>query len=364
MTASRYSYIGGFDGTSNVLAGMLTGIPVKGTQAHSFISCFLGLSDLNTSVIASPAAGQPPVEFVSVVLANLERLGYTNKTNEGELAAMISYAQSFPTSFLALVDTYDTLISGVPNFLAVGWGLFEVGYKPIGIRLDSGDLAYLSVEARSLFLAADVVVGQELFATCTIIASNDINEDVLLSLERAQHEIDVFAIGTNLVTCQSQPALGCVYKLVEINGQARIKLSQEMEKTVIPGRKNLYRLTGTQSKDCPLIDVMQLATDPAPTVGQRLLCRHPFVENKRAHIIPATVTPLLVLQWNGPAGGRTRPVSSIEESKLRVFGQLQKMRPDHIRPLNPTPYKVALEGELYDFMHQLWMNMAPISDLT
>ena len=110
------------------------------------------------------------------------------------------------------------------------------------------------------------------------------------------------AIGTNLVTCQSQPALGCVYKLVEINGQARIKLSQEMEKTVIPGRKNLYRLTGTLSRDCPLIDVLQLATDTPPTVGKRLLCRHPFLENKRAHITPATVTPLLVLQWDGPSG--------------------------------------------------------------
>ena len=72
------------------------------------------------------------------------------------------------------------------------------------------------------------------------------------------------AIGTNLVTCQSQPALGCVYKLVEINNQARIKLSQEMEKTVIPGRKNVYRLTGKTSAECPLIDVMQLADEPAP----------------------------------------------------------------------------------------------------
>ena len=194
MTASRYSYIGGFDGTSNVLCGMFTGIPVKGTQAHSFITCFVGLSDLKTTLIASPIAGESPIEFVSVVMSKLDLLGFGNKTNEGELAAMISYAQSFPTSFLALVDTYDTLISGVPNFLAVGWALHEMGYKPTGIRLDSGDLAYLSVEARRQFRAADEIIGHELFTKCTIIASNDINEDVLLSLGRAENEIDVFGV--------------------------------------------------------------------------------------------------------------------------------------------------------------------------
>lgn len=194
MSASKYSYIGGFDGTSNVLAGMLTGIPVKGTQAHSFITCFLGLSDLNSSTIAHPDGKQAPVEFVELVLSKLDALGSAGKTNEGELAAMISYAQSFPRTFLALVDTYDTLMSGVPNFLAVGWGLFEVGYQPIGIRLDSGDLAYLSVETRKRFHRADSCIGEMVFSKCSIIASNDINEDVLLSLGRAEHEIDVFGM--------------------------------------------------------------------------------------------------------------------------------------------------------------------------
>jgi nicotinate phosphoribosyltransferase len=184
--------MGGFDGTSNVLCGMHTGIPVKGTQAHSFITCFVGLCDLNSSYIATPNGDGEVVEFVELVLTKLELLGYSQKTNEGELAAMISYAQSFPDAFLALVDTYDTLMSGVPNFLAVGWSLHEVGYNPVGIRLDSGDLAYLSVETRHLFRNADSKIGKDIFTRCSIIASNDINEDVLLSLGRTENEIDVF----------------------------------------------------------------------------------------------------------------------------------------------------------------------------
>eukprot|EP00602_Paraphysomonas_sp_CaronLab_P001175 CAMPEP_0185020246 /NCGR_PEP_ID=MMETSP1103-20130426/2846_1 /TAXON_ID=36769 /ORGANISM="Paraphysomonas bandaiensis, Strain Caron Lab Isolate" /LENGTH=515 /DNA_ID=CAMNT_0027551027 /DNA_START=102 /DNA_END=1649 /DNA_ORIENTATION=- len=361
MSASKYSYIGGFDGTSNVLSGMLTGIPVKGTHAHSFVMSYSGFSDLSRTTISNAVGKQ--VEFLELVKNKRKALGSTDKPNDGELAAFVSYAQSFPKGFLALVDTYDTLMSGVPNFLAVGWALHDLGFQPLGIRLDSGDLAYLSMEARRMFREADRIIGENIFETCSIIASNDINEDVLLSLGRCENEIDVFAIGTNLVTCQSQPALGCVFKLVELNGQPRIKLSQEVEKTVIPGRKDVYRLTGPLSP-CPLIDLIQLSSEEPPKSGQRILCRHPFQENKRAHIVPAQVTPLLSLKWDGQNGGRQERPQCVETLRTRVVQQIRSLRADHLRPLNPTPYKVSLNSSLYDFMHQLWMSEAPISDLT
>lgn len=182
----------------------------------------------------------------------------------------------------------------------------------------------------------------------------------------------LLAVGTNLVTCQSQPALGCVYKLVEISDQARIKLSQEVEKTVIPGKKNVYRLYGSTFSDCPVIDVIQLIPSDnynssnnvmKPEVGKRILCRHPFQENKRASIVPTKVVELLHLYWDGK-NGRVKEVESIETIKQRVSTQIASLRADHVRHLNPTPYKVSVDAPLYDFMHNLWMSEAPISDLT
>jgi nicotinate phosphoribosyltransferase len=139
------------------------------------------------------------------------------QTNKGELAAFISYAIAFPTGFLALVDTYDVLKSGVPNFLAVTLALHKCNYQAMGLRLDSGDLAYLSLEVRARFAETAEKFNIPYIKNLTIVASNDINEDILISLEKQEHAIDTFGIGTHLVTCQKQPALGCVYKLVEVS---------------------------------------------------------------------------------------------------------------------------------------------------
>ena len=178
VSASKYAYLGGFDGTSNVLAGKLTGIPVKGTHAHSFVMTSQALCELKSTMLKKLNGEE--VEFVSVVLDKLNLLGWGNKTNMGELTAFISFAQAFPKIFLALIDTYDTLKSGLPNFLAVGAALYDLGYQPVGIRLDSGDLAYLSREARRMFLDADKLLGKNIFAHCDIVASNDINEEVCI----------------------------------------------------------------------------------------------------------------------------------------------------------------------------------------
>ena len=133
ISASKYAVLGGFDGSSNVLAGKLCGWDakmVRGTQAHSFIMAHSSLADLCSHSIRTPA-GETIPDFVTIVLAKRKALGF-DSANEGELAAFIAYAQAFPHSTLCLVDTYDTLKSGVPNFLAVAHALHEIGWEPSG----------------------------------------------------------------------------------------------------------------------------------------------------------------------------------------------------------------------------------------
>jgi nicotinate phosphoribosyltransferase len=190
MSASRYSAIGGFDGTSNVMAGLQHGLAVKGTHAHALVSAFVGIEELPSRLIDGH-------DVVELALGFRKELGF-GLSSLGELAAFISFAQAFPDNFLALVDTYETLSSGVPNFLCVALALHKMGRKPVGIRLDSGDLAYLSRETRKMFKAVDGKYGTDFAGTCKIVASNDINEGVLLSLNEQKHDIDVFGIGTNV----------------------------------------------------------------------------------------------------------------------------------------------------------------------
>jgi nicotinate phosphoribosyltransferase len=297
------------------------------------------------------------VEFVGQVQRNLQKLFPESKTNEGELAAFISYAQSSPSGFLALVDTYDVLNSGIPNFLAVAVTLQLVGgYKPVGIRLDSGDLAYQSKFAREHFEKASQMFGISI-TDMNIVASNDISESALIALNEAGHSINTFGIGTNLVTCLSQPALGGVYKLVEIDGNPRIKLSAELSKVTIPGRKAAYRL---YSKDGPAMDLLQPADASAPIPGERILCRHPFNNLKRAYIRPSKVEPLFNLVWNGKLSFE---LPTLEENRRFCIEQLSQLREDHKRVVNPTPYKVSVSEDLFKYMHDLWENECPIHEI-
>jgi nicotinate phosphoribosyltransferase len=232
MSASRYSYIGGFDGTSNVLAGINFGIKVSGTHAHAYVQSYEGLEDLSRKDIKKPDGGTH-ADFLSLVLDFRKRLG-AEHTNSGELAAFISYCQAFPKGFLALVDTYDTLKSGVPNFLACALALHQLGYTPLGIRLDSGDLGSLSQAVRQQFRKAAADFSIPSFADLGIVASNDLNELALYELAAGGHAITAFGIGTALATCEAQPALGGVCKLVEIGGKPRIKLSQARVSSLSP----------------------------------------------------------------------------------------------------------------------------------
>ncbi|XP_050077079.1 nicotinate phosphoribosyltransferase isoform X2 [Anopheles maculipalpis] len=399
LSASKYSYIGGFDGTSNVLAGKLFNIPVKGTHAHAYITSFTGIDELKTRVLLHKEDGtsrdllELAMEHRAAIASVLDVS--TDESSEGELAAMVSFAIAFPDGFMALVDTYDVksrtcwleghladisrivshiaLVSyydltslhhlsrsGLLNFCAVALALNDQGYRAIGIRIDSGDLAYLSCLARETFERIAERFKLPWFSKLTIVASNDINEDTILSLNEQGHKIDCFGIGTHLVTCQRQPALGCVYKMVEINNQPRIKLSQDVGKVTMPGSKNVFRLYGADGH--ALIDLLQRVDENPPEVGQKVLCRHPFQESKRAYVIPTQVEPLYRVYWT--EGRVAQVLPSLEEVRERVQASLRTLRQDHKRTLNPTPYKVAVSDNLYNFIHELWLQNAPIGELS
>lgn len=363
LSASRYAYIGGFDATSNVLSGKLYNIPVKGTHAHSYVTSFSGFSELENATL-QPKSGSEAKNILEAALAYRSQLAPVfqvvgAEASDGELTAFVSFALAFPDGFLALVDTYDVKKSGLLNFCAVSLALNDVGYRAIGIRIDSGDLAYLSKVARELFVEIGRLYNLPWFSKLTIIASNDINEETLLSLNEQGHQIDSFGIGTHLVTCQKQPALGCVYKLVELNGQPRMKLSHDVGKVVIPGKKDVYRLF-SESGDA-LIDLLQRSNEHPPEAKRKVLCRHPFEESKRAYVSPSKVERLLNPVWKN--GKICHPIPNLQEVKESLRQNLKTLRQDIKRNLNPTPYKVAVSDNLYTFLHDFWLKNAPIGEL-
>ncbi len=347
MTATRAAIIGGFDSTSNVLAGKLMNLPVAGTHAHAFVQSFMAITPEMLLMRDASGAKRDVADLLDRA-RDEDRL----ETNEGELAAFLAYAGSFPEGAMLLVDTYDTLQSGLPNAIRVFKILRELGYTPLGIRLDSGDLAYLSREARRMLDEAG-------FADARIVASNSINEQVLISLLAHGAMIDSYGVGTNLVTAESEPALGGVYKLVELAGTPRIKISQELAKVTVPGRKRTYRLVGHEGHY--LADVMTLEEEPPPTVGEPYLCRHPFIPEQRVWIVPSSVEPLHSKVFQG---GRSLVAEETLETIRERSRQLQQgIRADHRRALNPTPYKVSLSARLFDEMYDLWQREAAVKTL-
>ncbi|CAL9201295.1 unnamed protein product [Musa hybrid cultivar] len=364
ISASKYCYIGGFDATSNVAAGNLFGIPLRGTHSHAFVSSYMSPDEIVDKSLHSHDGSSTCMDFLSLVQTWLSKLqfseslhGVFGETNQSELAAFTSYALAFPNNFLALVDTYDVMRSGIPNFCAVALALNDLGYKASGIRLDSGDLAYLSIEARKFFQAIEKEFNVPGFGKMSITASNDLNEETLDALNKQGHEIDAFGIGTYLVTCYAQAALGCVFKLVEINKQPRIKLSEDVTKVSIPCKKQCFRLYGKEGY--ALVDIMTGENETPPKVGERILCRHPFNESKRAYVVPQRVEELLKCYWPGSSNKPREDLPLLKNIRDRCMQQLEQMRSDHMRRLNPTPYKVSVSGKLYDFIHFLWLSEAP-----
>lgn len=193
--ASRAAIIGGFDATSNVCAGKDYNVPVSGTMAHSFVQCF-----------------------------------------DNELEAFRKFAENWPSKCVLLVDTYDTLGSGVPNAIKTAKEMEKKGNFLKGIRLDSGDLAYLAKESRRMLDQAGLHYVK-------IAASNKLNEFVIRSLELQNAPVDIYGVGTNLVTGYPDGAVDGVYKLSSFSGKSKIKLTETLEKTSLPDKKKIFRLS-------------------------------------------------------------------------------------------------------------------------
>lgn len=307
LAASRAAYIGGVAATSNVLAGKLFGIPVKGTHAHSWVMSF-----------------------------------------DTEMQAFEGYAQAMPNNCVFLVDTYDTL-EGVRNAIAVGQKLQETGHRMVGIRLDSGDLAYLSIEARKLLDEAG-------FEDAQIVASNDLDENIIENLKHQGAQINVWGVGTRLVTADSQPALGGVYKLGAIRSrkddtwQMRIKLSEQAVKTSIPGMQQVRRFFSDQGWIGDMI--YDQSTLGPPDSGHTTTIIDPG-DATRMKQVPAgsAYEDLLVPIFRQGRCVYDRP--ALADIRQRTQQQLKALHPTIRRLLNPHEYPVGLEPRL----HGLRMDM-------
>jgi nicotinate phosphoribosyltransferase len=313
LEAARAAYLGGADGTSNVLAGRLYGIPVRGTHAHSWVQAF-----------------------------------------GDEKQAFAAYADAFPDDSTFLVDTYDTL-DGVRHAIEVALDMRQNGHELGGIRLDSGDLAYLSKEARRLLDAAGL-------SNVRIVASNDLEESLIASLQQQGARIDVWAVGTQLVTAYNQPALGGVYKLAALrtpDGQGwdfTLKLSEQQAKTSIPGILQVRRYLGETGQ--PRADMIYnvAAATPLPDAPTIL---DPADATRRRPVRPgAPFRDLLapVLQQ----GLLVQSLPTLEESRELARQEVTSLDPSIRRYLNPHVYPVGLEQSLHEFRTQLMLKKRPV----
>lgn len=373
FTASRNAYIGGFDSTSNVLASLLLGIPASGTMSHSYVMSKSDAPKINREnckdhrLLFNKTVGRSinftliclvtQDEFLDKVMTSGNQTQQMIESGNGgssELRAFIDFACVYPNNFLVLVDTYDTIKTGLVNFCIVAITLIRFGYKPIGIRIDSGDLAYLSLVARDLFSKVSKVFDMKEFDYMEIVASNDINEETINSLNDQSNAITALGIGTHLVTCERQPALGCVYKLVEINGTPTMKISSALEKTSIPYKKSAYRLYNKRGE--AMLDLITIADEPPPAPGQQVFCRHPFVADKTCYAIPTRVEPLLELWWEGKL---VKELPELVSIKVQCTNSLENLTEDIKRSFNATPYKVSVTENLYKLLNKIRNNLTP-----
>ncbi len=307
ITASRAAYIGGCDSTSNVLAGRLFGIPVKGTHAHSWVMSF-----------------------------------------ESELESFETYAEVLPNNCVFLVDTYNTL-DGVRNAIQVGKKLQEKGHRLAGIRLDSGDLAYFSIEARKLLDAAG-------FQDTSIVASNDLDEYIIASLKEQGAMINVWGVGTKLITAFDQPALGAVYKLTAIrhdqgHWEYKVKLSEQTMKISTPGIQQVRRYTNEKGYTADMI------YDTEQTPGSDISTMiDPMDFTKRRNLsnlwqYEDLLIPIL------RKGKLVYELPALESIRQRVHEQLPRFHEGIKRFVNPHVYHVGLEKGLYDFKTNLILEL-------
>ncbi|NXH19208.1 PNCB phosphoribosyltransferase, partial [Bucco capensis] len=321
LSASKYSYIGGFDYTSSILAGKLYGIPVRGTIAHSFIMSFSSLQEVQPREL-TPVAGGAAVDLPSLAEVWLQK---------------------------GLLDTYCVKRSGLPNFCAVALALHQLGYQAIGLRLDSGDLAQQSKEIRQALRACGTHFQVPWFERIPIAVSNDISEQSLEDFRCQGNEIDMIGVGTHLVTCPLQPALGCVYKLVEVNGSPCLKLTEDEEKMTIPGAKTIYRLYDAAGH--PFMDLMALEKEPSPQAGQELVVRVLGQLAEASKVVASMVQPLHHTYLR--AGQVCEALPSLPEVRKHAQLSLSLLSPAHRQLQQPQPYPVAMTERLHQLLTEL-----------
>lgn len=303
LAASRAAYIGGCTATSNVLAGKRFGIPVKGTHAHSWVMSF-----------------------------------------DSEPEAFAAYAKVMPNNCVFLVDTYDTL-QGVRHAIDAGQRLRQQGHRMVGIRLDSGDLAWLSIAARQLLDDAG-------FQDVAIVASNDLDEHLIQSLKLQGATISVWGVGTKLVTAYDQPALGGVYKLSAIadeanNWQPKIKVSEQLIKTSTPGVQQVRRYHDAEGKAIAdmIFNELQPVSDACTVVD---------LQDATHRTELAASTPYEDLLKPVIRDGQCiMEPPSLEEVRSRTLVQLQSFDRSILRFDHPHKYRVGLEQQLHELRTQL-----------
>ena len=288
--ASRAAFIGGFDSTSNVVAGRDFGIPVSGTMAHSFIESY-----------------------------------------DDELSAFSQFAEVQPNDCVLVVDTYDTLKSGLPNAITVAKKMEAKGQRLNGIRLDSGDLAYLAKESRKRLNSAGLEYVK-------IAVSNQLDEYIIKSLIEQQAPIDVFGVGTSLVTGHPDAALDGVYKLSMANGKPRIKLSENVSKITLPHLKQVYRIIDNDSN---FIGADAITLNDEDDIQ---IMHHPMYPLKSLSLIRYIKEPLL--QKVMANGKRVKDSEVLSEISKYRHSRMEKLPEEYKRFDNPHIYKVGISERL------------------
>jgi len=294
--ATRAAIIGGVDGTSNVYSAEKYGLPAGGTMAHSWIQSF-----------------------------------------EDELTSFRTFAAEFPDDCFLLVDTYDTLGSGLPNAIRIAKELEERGHRLRGIRLDSGDLAYFAKKSRNMLDEAGLEYVQ-------IAASNQLDEHIIASLLSQNAPIDIFGVGTRLVTGQDSPALDGVYKLSEIDGKPTLKLSENVQKITMPGKKKVYRYfnqDGSFNGDAILLD----------EESQLKRMHHPYFPVKKYELELMDFEPLFQKVYDN--GKLCYEMPSVPEIASYCKERFAKLNKEHKRFDNPHIYKVGISDKLLELRDTL-----------
>lgn len=299
VSGSRAAYIGGCSSTSNVLAGKVYGIPISGTIAHSWVMSF-----------------------------------------PNELSAFRAFARNYPNRCTLLVDTYDTLTSGVPNAITVFKEMQESGL-PIrpAIRLDSGDLSKLSKAAYRMMTEAGL-------ENPLIVASGDLEEDLIADLKRQGSKINAWGVGTQLITSHDSPSLNGVYKLVAVRESQqwmpRIKISSNMEKATDPGRKALVRYFNEAGQ--PIGDVMYVdgedVQESGTIVGRQRL--HPYLNAR----LQGAARAMHLLQPVMRKGKKLAPPRTTIEIRRHALEQIAALPEEFKRLRNPEFYRVVLSTEI------------------